>query len=498
MNGPIRGFLNSILALSLVWGIAAKAASPPKPTAAEAQKLSQVAAASSAGVLLVGHPDRGQGTAFVLSRKYGLAATAAHVADLFRGPGTMFAVVNGSNATYRVTRVWYHPGLRRNLDDGLTVRSPDPDDGSVAVPGPDVAVLQLEGGPPLPFEWPLAGPEVGNTLPAKPVALLGYPGYADWPIPGRPAVATLHLGIVQVEDTYAFEDGGHPSRRQLLEHSAATPEGSSGSPVFLGDGRVLGVHNILKIEDLGLVNESGMSVRIDALWELLVYHKLDRFLPANDPRWDVMVPDEPPVDPRRADLQRAVKLVREAADLVARDDHRGAGALCAKALKLAPEYAGAYIQRSRAYTDYCGRHWDALSPEVRRQQAEWAIEDAKAGFFLGIDKLDGLCLLLQNSLFLGLLDRDREAFEGTIQGAEEVLSRKYLDPRHRSFLINCRAQARHYLGDWDGALRDYTESIRLSPREPSWYLNRAHYWDQRNRPDLAENDRRVARMLTGR
>ena len=465
------------------------------PSPAATARLSRSAGENAAGVLLVGDPSRGQGTAFVISREHRLAATAAHVADLFRGPGTVVAVVNGSMQGHRVTRVWYHPALRRTLAPGLVVRSPDPADGPVFVPGPDLAVIELEAGADLPREWTLAGPDRGGPLQKKPVALLGYPGYGGWPSPGRPAVATLHAGVVRNHDAFSFSEGSHPDRRQLIEHSAATPEGSSGSPVFAPDGLVIGVHNILRLDGSDGSAEAGMSVRVDALWELLRFHGLQDKLPAASRRWDVLIPSAPAADPRLPDYRRAVGLVREAESLAARNDHRGAGQKCNAAVNLAPEYASAYIQRCRSFTGYVGTYWKTLPVEEKRRQANWAIEDAKTGFLLAPESLEGLCLLIQDTLYLGLLDGDRSAFREAIEGADEMLSLKHLSPRDRGFLTNCRAQARHYLGDFDGALRDYSDSIRIAPAEPVWYANRAQFYDHRGRPDLAALDRQQAETL---
>ncbi len=239
-----------------------------------------------------------------------------------------------------------------------------------------------------------------------------------------------------------------------------------------------------------------MSVRIDALWELLIYHKLDGKMPPSSRRWDVLVPSDGPVDPRRDDLRKAVALVHEAEALTARRDHRGAGKKCNEAVLLAPEYPAAYIERGRAFAGYVGTHWTALASQDKRRQAEWAIEDAKTGFLLAPERIDGLCLLIQNTLYLGLLDHDPDAYREVIEGADDILARKHVAARDRSFLTNCRAQARHYLGDWDGALRDYSDSINLAPSEPVWYVNRAQYYDQRGRPDLAAKDRMTAETLT--
>ncbi len=487
-----------IVFLSLVTGrfVAAADKAMVKPEA-EA-RLTEVATKFSSGVLLVGHPDRGNGTAFVISKKHRLAATAAHVADLYQGPGTMYAVINGTDVAYRVARVWYHPSLRRRIDEGLTVRSADPVDGPVDVPGPDVALLQLEPGLPLPEEWSLSGPDLLKGIKDQPIALLGYPGYGQWPTRGHPAIATIHPGVVKVEEPFSLEEGVHDTRKQVIEHTAATPEGSSGSPVFSDDGRVVGIHNILKLRKPGGVGEAGMSVRVDALWELLVYHKLDHLISRESPAWDVLVTAEPRVDRQRDNVRRAVQLVHEAEILIDRNDHRTATQRCGEALQLAPGYSRAYLERSRAYTGYCGAHWNKLTPETRRQQAEWAINDAKTSLSLSPDRVDSLCLLLQNVLYLGVLDEDKVVFEDAISGANSLLRTRDLNRHQRSFLTNCRAQAKQYLGDWDGSLRDYTESIRLSPREPFWYQHRADYWEKRGRPDLAAADRQAALGLLPR
>ncbi len=469
------------------------AAETARPSPEETAQLGRAARTWGRGVALVGDPNRGQGTAFLISREYRLLATAAHVADLYRGPGTIWAVFNGTWEARPVARVWYHPSLCRTLDTGLTVRSPDPIDGAVCVPGPDVAVIQLaEGGSPLPPAWELAPPQALLQLTGKPVASLGYPGYGDWPSQARVQPASMRTGVVQLVDTFDFAGGGHPERRQLIEHSAPTPEGSSGSPVFTADGKVVAVHNILKLTGAEALHETGMSVRIDALWELLAYHKLDRAVAIPREDWMVVIPTESPIDPRRDEYRRAANLVRESAIFAARRDFETAGARCNEAIRIAPEYAAAYLQRSRVFTGYATTFWATLKPEVKRRQADWAIADAMTGFRLAPEKTDGLGLLLQNSLYLGLMNADNDVFREVIGGIEALLQRPHLEAHEKSFLTNLRAQARHFLGDFEGALKDYNEAIRLSPREAIWYANRAQFWDQRGRPDLAAADRQAA------
>ena len=236
------------------------------------------------GVFLVGSPEVGTGTAWVISRKHRLLATNAHVADFFTRsqPEKMLAMMNGSDQTYVVERVWYHPGVSRyaTKDENFSVRSANPKFGEVDPAGPDVAVLQLaDDGPDLPVEMKLAGPKVVFDLQALPTAMLGYPGHdtAGWPKPGRSAQATFHTGVVSRVSDYHFDGGVKPELAQMLQYTMETFNGFSGSPVFLAGGEVIGLHNSIRPIDKTRMVAHG--VRIDALWELLVHHKLDEMVP---------------------------------------------------------------------------------------------------------------------------------------------------------------------------------------------------------------------------
>jgi Tfp pilus assembly protein PilF len=52
-----------------------------------------------------------------------------------------------------------------------------------------------------------------------------------------------------------------------------------------------------------------------------------------------------------------------------------------------------------------------------------------------------------------------------------------------------------FLGELDKAEKDYTESIELGPSQPRWYENRAQFWEQQGKPELAGVDRRRAQAL---
>ena len=65
-----------------------------------------------------------------------------------------------------------------------------------------------------------------------------------------------------------------------------------------------------------------------------------------------------------------------------------------------------------------------------------------------------------------------------------------LSKGERGFAVNLRGQCHHFLGELEEAEKDYTESINLAPEQPRWYENRAQYWEQQGKPELADVDRR--------
>jgi hypothetical protein len=98
---------------------------------------------------------------------------------------------------------------------------------------------------------------------------------------------------------------------------------------------------------------------------------------------------------------------------------------------------------------------------------------------------------------MGCIRRDKSGLRHNIELVDQLLASEQFEINiyQRSFALNCRAQSRHFLGDLNGALEDYNESIRLAPEEPRWLANRAQYWSFRDRPDLADEDNRHAAIV---
>ncbi len=145
-------FLEFAMRFVIFAGIAAIALFKPSLCRAEEQgnEFTKALREVRQGVFLVGSPGAGTGTAWVISKKHRLLATNAHVADIFSEvpPGRFLAMMNGSEQTYVVKQVWYHPGTDRfvSKDENLFVRSNNPRLGKVYPMGPDVAVLQPVSG----------------------------------------------------------------------------------------------------------------------------------------------------------------------------------------------------------------------------------------------------------------------------------------------------------------------------------------------------------------
>jgi tetratricopeptide (TPR) repeat protein len=450
-------------------------------------------------MVLLGHPDGGHGTGFVISRKHRLVATAAHVADLMiQGRFRMQAVADDTAVTYRVERVWYHPGILRWLGEGLYARSDDPKDGEVTNSVPDLAVLQLyQGGPDLPAEFQLAEDDELKNIDGQAVGLLGYPailGYL-WPTANQRLSAAFTISKVDKTTSFFNDQRAPPDKRQGVWCEAEDfGPGSSGSPIFLGGGHVVGVLCTWKTSPSETAF-GGSAFRADCIRELLAYHKLADSSPEaverarSHPNWGP--------DPRLGPCRKAAGLVRDADRLRRSGSFRQACEKCNEALELAPDYAGALLQRSKVYLYYVGTHWKSLTDAARHRYADWAFDDSYRCVEIFPEWNQPWLFHSQNVIYYAAsLPHDASTFRDAIKSIDEMLSDDWsnnpLTDSERGFAINLRAQCHHFLGEMEEAERDYNKSILQAPDEPRWYLNRAQYWEQQGRKDLAERDRQTA------
>jgi tetratricopeptide (TPR) repeat protein len=471
-----------------------------KPDSSARRQLGDVTRSIQQGIVLVGSPKGGHGTAWVVSREHRLLVTNAHVADIMAKAGKMAAIPNGTSDVYRVERIWYHPGVRRYLAGG-SVRSIDPREGSVDPLGPDLAVLQLAaGGPDLPVEWPLATPEELKDLFAQPAGIVGFPGHdtEGWPSLGDKAAATYHDGVISRITDFRMSPSGPPEEQQYVQYTMATWPGFSGSPVFLSNGHVVAIHNMGRTVpgNNGVVASIPYGVRVDCLWELLLHHKLDAMVKLPVDKSKLRIARWLERDERDEQLRKAISLVAEADRFVYTTEEFAKGVnKCLDAIKLAPNYPEAYFVRAHGFMNYWFKYKRQLSYEDQMKLLKNAAENADKYTVLAPSDPRGVllgCLILNN---LGHASKDysfnRKALNRLIQLANSDNLTDYVQAEiHSNMGIAC-----DNLDDKDEALRHHNEAIRLAPYEPMFYENRADFWHYLGRSDLEQADYAKARAI---
>ncbi|HLW66306.1 MAG TPA: serine protease, partial [Gemmataceae bacterium] len=355
-----------------------------KPEGDARLELGKAARANERGVFLIGYPKKGFGTGWVISKKNRLLITNAHVADIMHDAGgKLLAIPSGSSDVYQVEKVWYHPGVRRFLKGNttLSIRSTDPNEGDIDPHSPDLALLQLSAnGPDLTVEFTPATPDEWASLFAQPVAITGFPGTdtTTWPALGDSAAMTYHEGVISRTTNFEMNAGAPPAERQFLQYTMATWGGFSGSPVFLPNGHIAGVHNSASFKQNSGTGESKSiphGIRVDCVLELLVSLHFEVRVPftidaskINLDRWTR--PDERS-EKARADYAKAVALVAEADRLSSfQHQHDAAEEKCIEAIKLAPGYAWAWSVRSAAMSNFYFDNYRNLAPDKAKALLE--------------------------------------------------------------------------------------------------------------------------------
>ena len=279
-----RSALVLILPAALAAVVLAAAAQPetkPQPEKPDAETFSAATKKVGPALFIIGRAKGGHGTGFLISKEHRLIATNAHVADIMDPSGKLFAVRNGTATVYKVDKVYYHPGVKRfkNGEGKPSIISMDPADGDVDPLCPDVAVLKLAAdGPELPAAIPLADTKTLDDLLARPIGILGFPGHdSKWPIAGELATASYHDGSVSRLTGFDLQPAEGPAGRKMVQYTIQNFGGYSGSPIYLADGRVVAVNNMVraaKIKELDITKSIAHGIRADAVLEVLAHHKL--------------------------------------------------------------------------------------------------------------------------------------------------------------------------------------------------------------------------------
>lgn len=465
-------------------------------------RLGEYIRSSNQGLMLVGHPNHGRGTAWVVSKAHRLLVTNAHVADIGHASGgTMFALLNGQPYLYTVSRVWYHPGVRRVVSGGpATLRTDDPAVGPVMTNSPDVALLQLSSdGPDLPVELTMAEPEDLQKMFAQSACVLGYPGHdtTKWPTPGESVEATFEEGAIGRVTDFQLGVSGPPAQRQFVQYSMSTWGGFSGSPVMLSTGKVVAVHNSGRaVKEGDYAKNINRGIRIDCVWEMLAHHGLaDK----------VRIPVEPSSlnlsrwahdEPHDIALRKAIELTNEADRLIFIEQDFAAGsAKCGEAIELAPKYTLPYRYRSTSSGNYLFNHGEKVSREVIDSQLRIAMSDAEKVVELNKGDPANLLQLAFVRLMHGQWLKNDNYYRGALKIVAEVLEDRSISDSIRASAYSKRGVALSNLGNDEQAELDHNEAVRLAPTEPAWLETRAVYWEALGRRDLAERDWAAGRTV---
>jgi FHA domain-containing protein/trypsin-like peptidase len=178
---------------------------------------------SKKGVFMLAAGGEGFCTAFAV--RPNILATNAHcIFAARRHIGGVVALENEGRAqvSYSVSNMTAHPGYRDNDANALT-----PDVGIVTISGKSSIVLDLA-----------ARDEITASGAGDDVYMIGFPGrLMDASNPAATFLAA-HIGRI----TNASGRPGAFAENWLIQHDAPTTAGTSGSPIFNGRGKVIGIN----------------------------------------------------------------------------------------------------------------------------------------------------------------------------------------------------------------------------------------------------------------
>ena len=202
-------------------------------------------------------------------------------------------------------------------------------------------------------------------------------------------------------------------------------------------------------------------------------------------------------DPHLKELRKAVSLVKEAERLRWSRKYKEASEKCDEALECAPDYPSGLIQRSKVRLYFLSDDWRELSAADRAKYVRSAHADSLHCLEIYPEWSTASLWHLQNVILIADVESDQAVLRQTLRKLDEdvlgaVRSVEPLTDHDRGLAFSLRAECRNSLGEAEIARKDFDESIRLAPKEPIVYLNRARYWERLGRLDLADADRRTS------
>lgn len=478
-----------------------------KPSLPALEQLSREARSHSRAVFQVGHPDVGSGTAFCVSTKARLLVTNAHVADMAaKTGGSLWAVMNETGYQYKVARILYHPGVVRKNTNGQRALGEDHSFGPVEAHAPDLAIFQLtEDGPALPEAFGLASPKEVEDLFASPIGMIGFPGYntKGWPKPGEKPAATFQEGVVCRVTDFEHNPAVSPSRLRFLQHNLQSWPGTSGSPLFRGDGKIIGIQNSLRavasdVEGVTLTALIPHGIRVDCLWELLVQEELIQHVKGK-PEGLVAEMYQKGFILDLA-LELAIALHNEGLIILLFTDEptrfRDAAKLANEAIRLAPGYWRGYALLGSAWNHYaCDlSRRSGWTPEFI-QYIERSQEMEKEALRRAPGRVDLYAGVLHNTVTLARYRGDRAAIEDVVATTGRLL-KDSLDPEDAAWVWDTQGTAFRFLDRYVEAVECFTRAIEFNPEwSEGCFMSRASVYEKLGNTVAAARDRAKAAEL---
>jgi hypothetical protein len=281
---------------------------------------------------------------------------------------------------------------------------------------------------------------------------------------------------------------------QKLQHSLASWFGFSGSPLFLPNGHVIGLHNsgrgvTIKGQDEEIKRhvELAYGVRVDCLWELLAYHHLDDKVPLPIDKSTLLLARYERPDPALERYRQAEKLVKEVDHLFLEKKYAEAADKCNAAIKLSPGYSRAYFARAVIYTAYNVAKFSpaaSTSDPVNPEEVKYAaLAEADAKTYLQMNPNDPEAVLFYCQKYCDL-DVVRHVYntqhrEAAIQIATKIIDNPSVSQQLRARAYSVRAAVKTNVPDnhsiEDEIYADYNAAIRLDPFNPNMWRNRGGF-----------------------
>lgn len=211
----------------------------------------------------------GTAWAFAPSRLGTNAHIALPVAELLAEGVEVHVLRHGSRGeSYRVWRATSHPRYEEARPNAFG-RMP------VGVPY-DVGILDIEGA--FPTTLRLADSATLAALGSgAPLAFIGFPmeRLAGDNVNLANPIATMQTGIVTSVSDFYLEDAG-PAANLLIRHNLPSAGGASGSPLFIADGSVVGIHNGGNSTGLAVATEAGtQNIRFPSAAQIKFAQRID-------------------------------------------------------------------------------------------------------------------------------------------------------------------------------------------------------------------------------